>query len=146
MINFIIKGKLDDQTRNEWKQVKGRKEMQKTKDLLEFLETKAIELLPSQSERLSSLMRGDRRTPMKRIFQVTDNRPNPTEGKLECLICKGNHRIWNCYMLKKDCAKVRTEMMKNVGLCFKCLLKHRVGMCDNSECEYCGGPHNILLK
>lgn len=146
MLNFIIKSKLDDQTRNEWKISKGRTELRKTKELLEFLETRAIELLPSQSERLSQMMRaGDRRPSERRIFQVTQPEQKGKEGKLECLICKGNHRVWQCYMLKKECAKVRTEMIKSMGLCFKCLLKHRVGMCDNPDCEYCGGPHNILL-
>lgn len=147
MVNFIIKCKLDDHTRAEWKQLKGKKESPKTRDLLDFLETRAIELLPSQSERLSDMMRGDHRRPQNKrvVFQITEPKGNKPDNKLECLICKKNHRIWNCSMLKKESAKVRSDMIKSMGLCFKCLLKHRVGMCDNDDCEYCGGPHNVLL-
>lgn len=146
MVNFIIKTKLDDQTRSEWRQHVGRKLTTTTKELLEFLETKAIELLPSQSEKLSQIMKsGERKFPQKKvIFQVNESKQNK-EKKLECLICHKNHHVWNCYMLKKECAKVRTNMIKSLGLCFKCLVKHKVGMCDSDDCEYCGGPHNVLL-
>lgn len=53
---FIIISKLDDETRHEWKQQKRKDNVQV---LLEWLETKASELQPSQSDRLSRMLRGE---------------------------------------------------------------------------------------
>lgn len=163
IINLIICSKLNEELRTEWKQKKGR-DQKKTIELLDHLENKAIQLQPTQGDRFSQMLKGETRradfrrgeirrgntyqNPPKKVFQVNENKKvqaKKEKAKKECLLCKGNHNIWDCNMLKKETAKVRTSMIKALGLCFKCLLKHRVGMCDNEDCEYCGGPHNILL-
>lgn len=156
MINLIICSKLNEDLRTEWYQKKNRDNLRKTTELLNHLESKAIELQPKQSEKFSQMLKGDsnRKIPQKRVFQIKDektqrifqlNKPQKEKSKKECLICKGNHNVWDCNLLKKETAKVRTSMIKALGLCFKCLLKHRAGICDNDECEYCGGPHHIML-
>lgn len=148
LINLIICSKLNDELRIEWKQKKGKEGLSKTTEFLNHLETKAFELQPSQGEKFSQMLKNDhRRSQPKRVFQVNEKKPEikKEKAKNECLMCKGNHSIWNCNMLKKETAKVRTSIIKALGLCFKCLLKHRAGLCDNEECEYCGGPHNIFL-
>lgn len=143
-ILLIINLKLDDETRNEWKQQVGRKTDVKVKELIEFLEVRAIELQPTQGDKLSQLLKGDfTKRPPKRIFQITDKEPEKFNRK--CSICQGNHPIWRCDKLKKECAKVRTDMIKSLKLCFRCLLKHEIGVCSKSDCPYCGGPHNTLL-
>lgn len=145
-ILLIMTLKLDEETRSEWKRSVGRKENVQANDLIEFLEVRAIDLQPSQGDRLSYMLKGDvhRRQP-KRIFQVRNTEESPKPKEHQCPLCAGNHRIWNCDKLKKECAKVRTDMIKSLQLCFKCLLKHKLGICENEDCSYCGGPHNILL-
>lgn len=58
-IILIINMKLDDETRSDWKQSVGRKEKIKVKDMLDILETKAIELQPSQGDKLRYLLKGE---------------------------------------------------------------------------------------
>lgn len=150
-INFIVLTKLDEGTRQKWRQHVGRREFSTVTELLEFLETRAIELQPSQGERLCEMLKGNAcHRPPKRIFQINEqqqsNKPQSDKEnkKLECPICKGPHRIWHCKKLLAECARARTEIVKTLKVCFKCLLKHQLGMCENEECNYCGGPHHIL--
>lgn len=150
-ILLIINLKLDDETRSEWKQQVGRKIDVKVKELIEFLETRAIELQPTQGDKLSQLLKGDfTKRPPRRIFQVTEQRPEkgPDDKrgqKRKCTICQENHPFWHCDKLRSECAKVRTDIVKSLKLCFKCLLKHEIGVCNKSDCPYCGGPHNSML-
>lgn len=137
IIQLIICSKLNDELRSEWRTKVTEENKKGVKSLLEYLEKRAIELQPSQGDRLSKMLKGDTcRKPPRKVFQT---------NKKECLVCKGNHSVWDCYMLKKECAKARSNIIKTLGLCFKCLLKHRADMCDEDDCEYCGGPHNIML-
>lgn len=143
---LILNMKMDEETRNDWKTKRGRTPDTNVADLLEFLETRAGELYPTQGDKLSQLLKGDtnRRNPRK-VFQITEKKEKKPENLRTCPICKGNHPVWRCERLKRECAKVRTEMIKSLKLCFKCLLKHEVGLCDITDCPYCGGPHNSLL-
>ena len=151
-MNLIIMTKLDEDTRQEWKQRAGVRDSIRTSELLDFLETRAVELQPTQGEKLSQMLKGDvscRRQPRK-IFQVQKETSKPErtgkpERKMDCPICGGSHRIWNCDKLKAECAKVRTDIVRDLKMCFKCLLKHQIGDCTSSNCPYCSGPHNVLL-
>lgn len=150
IVNLIISSKLNEELRSEWAEKRERDNVKGTSDYLNFLERKAIELQPKQGERLSQMLKGDYRGKLqqRKVFQITEKKTEPNSkaaAKKECLICKGNHHTWDCNMLKKESAKARTSIVKALGLCFKCLLKHRVGMCDNEDCEYCGGTHHIML-
>lgn len=109
------------------------------------METRAVELQPIQGERLSQMLKGQdvcRRNPRK-IFQVTEQKKE--KPKLECPVCGGPHRIWHCDKLRGECAKVRTAIVKDLKMCFKCLMKHQFNECNASNCPYCDGPHNVLL-
>lgn len=148
-IELIIGMKLDDETRHEWKQKKGPHAKANVKETLEWLETRAFELQPTQTDRLSRLLKSDTRRPhpTKKIFQVNEKgglKP-PNEKPKKCLICGGPHKIRDCTKFKNECAKARTEIIKSLKLCFKCLLKHQLGMCEQEDCNYCGKPHNIML-
>lgn len=142
----MISSKLDEFTRYQWKEKQGRTSFS-VSQLIDFLEQRAMELQPSQGERLSQMLRGDnnKKGPPRRIFQINEQRHEKSEIKKECHLCKGPHRLWNCDKLKSECAKVRTDMLRTLRVCFKCLLKHEIGLCDQEDCSYCGGPHHILL-
>lgn len=154
IINLIIGSKLNEELRSEWAQKRARENLKSTTDFLTLLESKAIELQPKQSDRLSQMLKGDTKCklPPRKVFQITEKKPEKKNdakpvaaNKKECILCKGNHHVWDCNMLKKESAKARTGIIRALGLCFKCLLKHRVGMCDNDDCEYCGGAHHVMI-
>lgn len=148
VINFIICTKLNEELRWEWYQKKNRDELKETTDLLNHLEFKASQLQPKQGDKHSKSTKteGNQRSSHKKVFQTNESKTSQKEKpKKECLICKGNHHTWDCNILAKETAKVRTSIAKAFGLCFKCLLKHRAGLCENEDCEYCGGQHHILL-
>lgn len=128
-------------------QRQGRKGSTSVTELLEFLETRAMELQPSQGDRLSQLLKTDVcRRPPRKIFQINEpKKQSKQEQKPECPVCKGTHRICNCDKLKAECAKVRTDIIRSLKMCFKCLLKHQLGACEHEDCSYCGGPHHVLL-
>lgn len=148
-ISLIINTKLDEMTRFDWKQKMGGREVVPVKELLGFLETRAIELQPSQGDRLSQLLKGEVRREKKRIFAIkaaatVEPEARPKNEK-RCPLCKGNHTIFHCDKLQRECAKVRSEIIKTAKLCFKCFFKHAMGECTADDCPYCGGPHNVLL-
>lgn len=148
-VELIIGMKLDDETRHEWKQKKGPHSKPNVRETLNWLETRAFELQPSQTDRLSRLLKSDSRRPhpTKKIFQVNEkggSKP-PNEKPKKCLICGGPHKLRDCTKFKNECAKARTEIAKSLKLCFKCLLKHQLGMCEQEDCNYCGKPHNVML-
>lgn len=150
-IVLILMVKLDDDTKARWRELTGRNEVTSVTQLIEFLEQRSNNLRPNQSDRLSTLLRGEggRKGP-KRVFQVTDGKDKEKKPKKDgesgsCPVCKGPHKVWNCEKLLKKCAEVRTDIIRTLKICFKCLLKHQIGLCEADDCAYCGGPHNILL-
>lgn len=75
-----------------------------------------------------------------------DEDQNTIEPKQEqCPNCDNQHNIENCYILLKYRAKERTSIIYSLKLCFTCLRKHSKGKCTTPQCEYCGGPHHVLL-
>lgn len=155
-ICLIITSKLDEETRTEWKQHIGRRMNATIGELIEFLETRAIDYQPSEGDRLSQMLRGNPNqrnlnqrnpNPRRNIFVVNERgaQTEKPKGKKTCIVCQGDHFPWTCEALKNECAKVRTAMIKSFGGCFKCLLKHKIGQCNKGNCPYCGGKHNLML-
>lgn len=69
-VNLIIESKLDDDTRQDWKQHKGPDAKPNMKVLLDWLELRAIELQPSTSDRMSKRYQGNPRRPHQpKMFQ-----------------------------------------------------------------------------
>lgn len=74
-INFIVKTKIDEETRSEWRQKQVKEKLVKTTDLLDFLENRASELQPAQSQHLSQMLNNEsKRKFNKKIFQVTEKK------------------------------------------------------------------------
>lgn len=146
-ICLIVTSKLDEETRTEWRQFIGRRTNTTIGELIEFLETQAIDHQPSQGDRLSQMLRGqgNQRNPKRNVFAINNGPSAPPKQKRKCVICKGDHFPWQCPKLRKECAKVRAELIRSVGACVKCLLKHEVGACNKSNCPYCGEEHNSML-
>lgn len=129
-INLIIELKLDDETKAEWKQHKGLQGKSNSKEFLDWLETRAIELQPSHNERLSRMLKGDiRKGATRKIFQMNPAPRNETPPKppTKCLVCGGNQKVRDCPKLRKECAKARTNRYcKNGKTLFQVLIKAQI--------------------
>lgn len=153
-INFVLSTKLDRETGHEWVQKRGTGQRPAASEFLEWLETKAIELQISYTEKPAKRFEKEPHNQhKKKIFQIGEasnpEKSSGSDGKdgktNKCFVCNGNHKIFSCPVLRKECAKVRSEMIQSLQLCFKCLLKHKMGTCKEEDCRHCGGPHNVLL-
>ena len=66
-----------------------------------------------------------------------------------CMVCKGNHRIWECRVIKEKSPTQRAKVVAEAKLCFSCLReKHMFRQCPNpKKCrkDECNSSNNILV-
>ena len=66
-----------------------------------------------------------------------------------CIVCKGNHRIWECRVFKEKSPIQRARVLAEAKLCFSCLREnHMFRKCPNPrKCgkDGCKSSHNTLL-
>lgn len=137
-VKFMLSAKMDDSTRKQWKQEIKRKQKVPLKDMMEFLETRALETQSSQGERFrNSMNHQDRKRNDARVFHVQES------GK--CPNCNQDHPIYRCPKMLAIPAKQRLEIIRDLKLCVKCLRSHGKDECKFKECAHCGKPHNHLL-
>lgn len=144
-LNFIIRTKLSEEIRSEWKQRQVSGKLNKTSEFLDFLENKAIEIQPIQNEKLSQIMSCDwKKKPAKKIFQIGEQEA-AKKTVIGCPVCDGLHTIASCIKWKREDAKTRSDIIKRLNMCFKCLQKHKAGNCKKDNCSYCSKPHHPSL-
>ena len=73
-----------------------------------------------------------------------------TPATPRCIVCKGNHRIWECRVTKEKSPTRRARVVAEAKLCFSCLReKHMFRQCPNPrKCRKDGSnsTHNTLLQ
>ena len=66
-----------------------------------------------------------------------------------CVVCKGNHRLWECRVFKEKTPNQRAKLVADNKLYFSCLrYKHTFRQCPQSRkcrAEGCNSSHNSLL-
>ena len=66
-----------------------------------------------------------------------------------CIVCKGNHRLWECRVFKEKTPTQRAKLVADNKLCFSCLRdKHTFRQCPQPRkcrAEGCNSSHNSLL-
>ena len=66
-----------------------------------------------------------------------------------CIVCNGNHRLWECRVFKENTPFQRANLVGNNKLCFSCLGdKHKFRQCPQPRkcrAEGCNNSHNTLL-
>lgn len=139
-IKFMIVTKLDDATRREWRQKIGREQQVPLAKLLDFLEVRATNAQPTQGDRL------------RQMFTGHSDKRSRDKGKgihhasfAKCPNCSEEHPLYKCSKLLALKAKDRTEVIKKLKLCFKCLSQHERDQCKKGGCPECNGPHNRVL-
>ena len=66
-----------------------------------------------------------------------------------CIVCKGNHRLWECRVFKEKTPTQRAKLVAESKLCFSCLRdKHAFRRCPQPRkcrAEGCNSSQNTLL-
>ena len=67
-----------------------------------------------------------------------------------CIVCKGNHRLWECRVFKEKTPTQRAKLVADNNLCFSCLRdKHTFRQFPQPRkcrAEGCNSSHNTLLN
>ena len=109
-------------------------------------------------ERLKTInSKGKSEEPVKqkvgtKVFAGNANVSNKTKEKPKyspCSVCKGQHALWNCAVLKEKNATQRAKQVAEKKLCFACLQSNhsfrncrKARKCPKPDCE---STHNVLL-
>ena len=66
-----------------------------------------------------------------------------------CIVCRGNHRLWECRVFKETTPTQGAKLMADNKLCFSCLRdKHTFRQCPQPVkwlAEWCNSSHNTIL-
>ena len=78
-----------------------------------------------------------------------DNQNTKTKNNFQCVVCKENHKIWQCNQFKTKDSEQRWDIARKNKLCYRCLAgKHFAKECRNSRIcgiDGCLDTHNRLL-
>ena len=79
--------------------------------------------------------------------QSTTSATPPTP---HCIVCKGNHRIWECRVFKEKSPTQRAKIVAEAKLCFSCLREKHMfrQICPNPgkyRKDGCNSSHNTLI-
>lgn len=115
-------------------------------DLIDFLESKSqtLELLASKNVNVDKPIANKTKAANSKAksLHVTQNQEKHTA----CIFCKQNqHRLTSCSEFKALEPHNRLKFVKTNKLCFKCLLQHKVGSCQQNKYLCCQNRHNVLL-
>lgn len=66
--------------------------------------------------------------------------------KLECIVCKQVHSIYQCEQFQKMDRDTKAAKVKALGLCFNCLKSNYMASeCKSGNCRKCKRKHHTLL-
>ncbi|CAG7670918.1 unnamed protein product [Allacma fusca] len=137
---FLIRSKLDDNTKRDWENFYTNMEFYpKFKDLDKFLQSRAHVVDERTEERKisSNLIKKDKKST---FVAITNKKP-------ACKKCNGEHAIYTCTEFLSMSPKERQLFCKSKALCVICLsYGHLSPNCKSQKfrCQ-CGDPHNYLL-
>ncbi|XP_037823160.1 uncharacterized protein LOC119611586, partial [Lucilia sericata] len=134
LLLFLIKEKLDRETITLWYRQQNDIDRQSFKKLLDFLESRVIELesleIPDQSSKF--------RKPNKFVTMTATTQ--------SCPVCQKDHFLFACQQFKDLNIERRKNVVLKSGFCLNCLKeKHFSKDCKSSSCRTCGLKHNTLL-
>lgn len=140
-IKFMILAKIDEHSRRAWLTEKKRRQQVPLQELLEFLELRASEAQHSQSDAF------------RQLFSNYAKKKSEPKRKLnshlvyseKCSHCQGEHRVYQCPKFLEQDAKARSNTIRGLKLCYKCLGTHGDNKCKLGNCKRCDKPHNTLL-
>lgn len=147
IIKYILISKFDEETLIDWKTFIGTQQQVPLKKLIEFLELRMFCTNKQPSIKMGHPQALPLRNTIPKFNRTSGIHTVLEDSESKCLKCKGPHMIFRCRELLNLTAKQRTEEIRKLGLCFKCLKKHEGTKADCSigNCPICDGPHNTLI-
>ncbi|XP_076660340.1 uncharacterized protein LOC143363667, partial [Halictus rubicundus] len=154
---YAITSKLDEQTKQRWKEHTQGKAFPSVNELLEFLQNRFRVLEDLQPDIQKKPQQPMHRTlaPQnsynQRPTQHWFNQPKPTiaypsKVTAVCHLCQGAHFTQYCSKLSDTDVNHRIEIVRKAGLCHNCLRSnHFTKDCHTRTCKKCRGKHHTIL-
>lgn len=158
LIIFMVTSKLDSRTLLKWEEYRNTfDDMPTLTQFHKFLIDRADVVDSFNRNKLENIQKHfqSNQRPNHSTFQYKQNShnshtksfaTNTSEYKFSCIICNGDHRIYDCSMFKSKGIKDRLVDVNKHNLCVNCLRQgHTVKECRLGPCRECKRRHNTLL-
>lgn len=152
LIIYMVTAKLESNTYFKWEEHRNNlPDIIQLDDFFKFLKNRADVLETyhkSKSDRTakaSSFNVNQQRQPSKVTLMTSAE--DIKSNSIQCVYCKGSHRIFDCISFKAKSVNDRKSFVDNLKLCSSCLRSgHATGRCRlPGSCRYCKKRHNTLL-
>ncbi|XP_055634668.1 uncharacterized protein LOC129774754 [Toxorhynchites rutilus septentrionalis] len=143
ILTKILTSRLDDQTLQLWERNQQHATLPNLKDTVAFLRSEC-QILERFQNRYQATPKQTQIKPF--VSSKQSNQKSYTTAE-SCLLCKENHRHFECPELHKLSPDQRYEKVKNLKICFNCLRPgHRTLDCSSKKtCSRCQRKHHTLL-
>lgn len=152
LVIYMVTAKLDSTTYYKWEEARTTLPEIPTLDhFFEFLKSRAnvLETVGRQRQDKPKLLPPPSQPKSQtKSFALTTKHNAPSAYKpIECLLCKGAHRLYECTSFRNKGHEERGTIVSKLNLCENCLRSgHMVQRCRlPGSCRYCKQRHNTLL-
>ncbi|XP_045446490.1 uncharacterized protein LOC123654637 [Melitaea cinxia] len=153
LVIYMVTAKLDSTTYYKWEETRTTLPEIPTLDhFFEFLKNRAnvLETVSRQRQDKPKILPppAQPRSQTKSFALTTKHTaPSASGPPIECLLCKGAHRLYECTSFRNKTAEERSTIVSKLNLCENCLRSgHRVQRCRlPGSCRSCKQKHNTLL-
>ena len=141
---YILKVKLDPETRMEWEKNVSTKDHPKFKEMVDFLNEFAT-AMESAEQRYGN--KGKRLADTSTRTQNVMYASSGSQRSVECFLCKEQHRLPQCPQFLALASEQRKSKVHELKLCLNCFSRqHFVASCTKpASCSQCGGKHHPTL-
>ena len=141
LLIYILKNKLDPETRMEWEKHVTSDDHPKFRDMITFLNEFASAIESSEPR---SVNKSRKQESSCHTQQATSSNSAPKDG---CFLCKGSHRLPQCSQFLALSPEQRKAKATELKLCLNCFSRqHFVASCVKPpSCSQCSGKHHPTL-
>lgn len=148
MILCILTRKLDVYSGREFQMSRERDLNPTVVHLIDFLEKRALSFENAERPQLEKSQSGSKMAHVAAVKPAQNPDPKAmgeTAGTRNCLLCKSNHKLFNCLQFKLMPATDRIKYASSNNLCDICLNKHSKKCKFHFKCNVCKQGLNMLL-
>ncbi|CAL1285198.1 unnamed protein product [Larinioides sclopetarius] len=139
ILRNVILQRIDDDSRRVFEMSLTSNELPKWDAFIEFLS--------KRSQALENVQRCVPNTKPKLEYSFKKQSFVLQNDKCVCTFCKQNHLIFKCQKCLGLSVNERLNEVRKLQLCFNCLNKHKVSVCNklNYKCKSCSRNHHTYL-
>ncbi|XP_058816823.1 uncharacterized protein LOC131680122 [Topomyia yanbarensis] len=149
---YLIISSLDKSTRKAWESTQTKGDLPKYAQTIVFLKSRCQILENCEAayqEQSPSLVKPKQAITSQKIQPQKSYAVSTSSAlvEIECDICGGSHRNFQCSELNNLTAAQKSEKIRSIGICFNCLRKgHFARECSSDKtCRKCQRRHHTLL-